>query len=510
MNLILKIAARNIWRHRGQSFVVGSILFLASLIMTLGNGVISGMELGLNRTVVHGFTGDIVLISDKQENDNVFMEMMGKAIEPIHDFPAIRNVLNKIPWVEQYLPVGKNMAMILNEDGGTSTYQYLIGVDFENYQKMFPGNLDLIEGKLPMAGRPALLLPTGARKEIQRQTNIWFLPKGLALDTTHLEKEIGNNYHDLSLKSSMVMMGFNQDNSASDLRLDVDGIFRYHALNSIFGNFALIDIESYRQCLGYFLAGEKSHVKISSQDSALFTQGEGNLDSLFSDNSLLAETSVNTTQTKIDWSREAVPVRTGADLEAGDYNLVLLLLKPHVKSVDALSQINQALKEAHLPVRAVDWKSALGPVGSIATLIKGALFLFVSFLFFVAVIIIVNTLSMAALERTSEIGMMRAIGARKGFISIMFLTETAYLALLFGGAGIISGIIAVTILPVMKISTENDMLQLFFGGDVFHPVLTSADVILALIQLSIVTLAAVLYPLTLVRKVTPLDAVNKE
>ena len=33
--------------------------------------------------------------------------------------------------------------------------------------------------------------------------------------------------------------------------------------------------------------------------------------------------------------------------------------------------------------------------------------------------------SMAALERISEIGMMRAIGARKGFIGKMFLMEIA-------------------------------------------------------------------------------------
>ena len=54
-----------------------------------------------------------------------------------------------------------------------------------------------------------------------------------------------------------------------------------------------------------------------------------------------------------------------------------------------------------------------------------------------AIIIIVNTLSMAAIERTSEIGMMRAVGARKGFIRLMFLGETAALSAIFGGAGIV-------------------------------------------------------------------------
>ena len=75
-------------------------------------------------------------------------------------------------------------------------------------------------------------------------------------------------------------------------------------------------------------------------------------------------------------------------------------------------------------------------IGSLTTLIKGSLLIFVSFLFLVAVIIIINTLTMAAMERTPEIGMMRAIGARKNFIRAMFFGETGMLAGVFGGAGV--------------------------------------------------------------------------
>jgi ABC-type antimicrobial peptide transport system permease subunit len=145
-----------------------------------------------------------------------------------------------------------------------------------------------------------------------------------------------------------------------------------------------------------------------------------------------------------------------------------------------------------------------------ATLIKGALFVFTSFLFLVAVIIIINTLSMAALERTPEIGMMRAIGARKGFISRMFLAETAVLSLFFGGLGILAGAAAVEIVSLFRFSSENDMLQLFYGGDTFRPVLAARDFVLCLVQLALVSVAAVIYPLRLARRISPLDAVYKE
>jgi ABC-type lipoprotein release transport system permease subunit len=158
----------------------------------------------------------------------------------------------------------------------------------------------------------------------------------------------------------------------------------------------------------------------------------------------------------------------------------------------------------------VSWKASLGPVGSMASLIRGALFLFVSFLFLVAVIIIINTLSMAALERTPEIGMMRAIGAMKGFVSWMFLAETSVLALFFGGLGIAAGAALVEIVSLFRITSDNDMLQLFYGGDTFRPMLTPGDFALCLLQLALVSLAAVVYPLRLARRVTPLDAVYKE
>lgn len=538
MGLTLKIAWRNLFRHRGQSLVIGAILFLGALLMTIGNGVVSGMDRGLHRTVVNGFTGDLVLVPDDQESNTVFLEMMGRAIKPLHGFPAVELALAESPLVDRFLPVGKNMAMVINEEGSMPTFLYLLGVDFGRYRKMFPQTLDLKEGRLPEPGKPGLLLPTGARKLIFDQTSFWYIPEGSTLDTSNLEGDAKDHVGDLPLKSSMVLLGFNQDNSTTDIRLDVDGVFRFQSLNTIFGNFALVDIESYRQCLGYFLASERTQGKVSKEDSALFNLEEGGLDALFGEEgpspstpamaipSMAGKSAVKPVGKPVGKpakSDTVKPMGIGdmtlhgidslwipGDLDQGAYNLVLVLLKPEVDADKALVTLNALFKQKGLGVRAVTWKESLGPVGSMATLIKGALFVFVSFLFLVAVIIIINTLSMAALERTPEIGMMRAIGARKGFVSQMFLSETALLSLFFGGLGILAGAATVEIVSLFRITSENDMLQLFYGGDTFRPVLTARDFALALSQLAMVTFAAVIYPLRLARRVTPLDAVYKE
>jgi ABC-type lipoprotein release transport system permease subunit len=206
----------------------------------------------------------------------------------------------------------------------------------------------------------------------------------------------------------------------------------------------------------------------------------------------------------------AIATTGNADLDLGTYNLVLITLKDHAKLDAKVKSVNERLKAAGVSVRAITWKKAMGTIGSMATLIKSALFMFVMFLFFVAIIIIVNTLSMAALERTSEIGMMRAVGARKGFISTMFVGETAILSFFFGGIGIVAGAIVVQILALMNITSDNDMVQLLFGGDRFHPFLSGGDILLAILQLAIVTVIAVIYPMIVARSITPLDAIARE
>jgi len=158
----------------------------------------------------------------------------------------------------------------------------------------------------------------------------------------------------------------------------------------------------------------------------------------------------------------------------------------------------------------LSWKKASGQVAQISDILQSILTVFVVLLFFVAIIIIMNTLSMNALERTEEFGMMRAVGAPKAFITRMFLAETFSLSFIFGGVGILLGVIITWIVRPMQIgSGGNEIWELLFGGEVFRPTLGFAGLVLGIVSLGIVTVLAVLYPLGVARKITPLDAINR-
>ncbi|NLE01077.1 MAG: FtsX-like permease family protein, partial [Fibrobacter sp.] len=293
----------------------------------------------------------------------------------------------------------------------------------------------------------------------------------------------------------------------TDIRLGVKGIIKYNSLNTLWGNFVLMDIESYRQCLGYFTASEQV-TELSNDQQNLLTLDEENLDALFGESSTIVKQTEFSTP-KIETGQKPVE-EVSVDVDRGSYNMVLIRTKKSVNPDKMLSKLNDELKKSNLGVRAVPWKKALGTIGSMAALVKASLFSFVMMLFVVAIIIIINTLSMAALERTSEIGMMRAVGAHKNFIITMFIGETGLLSFAFGGSGIVVGMIIIKFISLLHITSDNDIVQLLYGGTTFNPFLNASDVMLVILQLALVTLLAVIYPVKVASSITPLDAISRD
>lgn len=498
--LAIKIAWRNLFRHRGKSFVIGTILFVGSFLLTLGNAVISGMEQGLDKSVVEGFTGDAIIVSIDQEDDNVVLGMMGKAVEDISRFDTLETHLRSSGLFANLLPVGKNFAMAINEHGGTAGYAFLFGVNFREWKSMFPNSVQILQGQYPDSA--GLLMSTGGLEQLYTTMGIWFQPQGIPIDTAILPPDAKESYPAILQQNDIVFMGFNEANTSTDIRMPLAGISRFHALNKIWGHFLFVDISAYRRCMGYFSSTDQAAELTTVQQTLLSSENE-NLDALFG-----SDVAQSAKPQKSDLTVEAK--QPPATEHAGVYNLILSRFKAGLDRDIALDSLSRFIEANHLPLRALSWQKATGPIGSMTIIIKIALNVFVFFLFFVAIIIIINTLSMAAMERTSEIGMMRAIGAQRGFISTMFLGETACLSTVFGGLGIAAGITVVSLVQHMGFTTDNDILQLFYGGDTFHPLFGWSDFLLTSFQLFAVTVLAAIYPVRIANAITPLDAISRD
>jgi ABC-type lipoprotein release transport system permease subunit len=526
--LAWKIAWRNIWRHRGKSLVVGTILFLGALLMTVGNAVIKGANEGIARNLVERFAGHLVLVPAEQKEDSVLAGGM-RNLKILADYPAVKAILADHEMVEAFAPMTRGLAMILNPDGDQREI-FVFGINFDEYQRTFLNNLKPLEGQLLEGGRKGLIITQRTRERIFDRQKFWVVPKGLTAKETVLyrdparfkEATVDNpetvakaqaraTAGDLKTVDELIVMGFGSNAFGRDIIVPVTGIFQFESLHHLWQDMSFMDIESFREAFGYISAAA-GEVNLSAEETALLDTDTAAMDDLFGASDSVETSSEAMVEYDLDLLKAPTETSTEMiDIDQGVYNYVAVKLNVQTSISAAQAELQQALDDAGLPVRVVIWEDAVGAIAQFAAMGQAVLSVFVLFIFFVAIIVIMNTLSMAALERVTEIGMMRAIGARKGFIGRMFAMETASLSFLFGGLGILLGAGVSLVLAAMKIPvTQNEMLSLLFGSDTFKPVVSGGDLVSGVVQLAVVTLLAVLYPLIIARKISPLEAIARD
>ena len=500
---ILTIAWRSILRHKGKSIIIGTILFLGALIMTLGNATAIGMQRGVEENMVKSFTGHIILVSKEEQKDNVLFTPLLKPLKILRDYDTIKYVLEKQDFIKGFVPMTRGGVAILG--GQEMDMMLTFGCNFDEFQKVFGNPVTAIEGDVLKGNDHGLLLNVNGRKNRYKIQGYWLNPQGQDLNMDNLTPEAKAESWKLEVKDSMSMEGFGEVNSTNK-EIPIRGIVRFKSLNSLMQEVSFMDIESYRELFGYYTAHEV--VTLPAAQTALLNAGE---DALFDGADIYSAGTTGTSVAELEKRITTQPTVTRTiDFDTAAFNYVSVLLKDGQNLNAAVKRMKQVVQDNDLPVRVLSWKTASGQVAQISDILQIIITVFVILLFFVAIIIIMNTLSMNALERTEEFGMMRAVGAQKGIITRMFLAETFFLSFIFGGSGILVGVIATWIVRPLRISSGGtEIVELLFGGEVFQPILGGVGLITGIVGLAVVTVLAVVYPVLVARKITPLDAINR-
>jgi ABC-type antimicrobial peptide transport system permease subunit len=121
-------------------------------------------------------------------------------------------------------------------------------------------------------------------------------------------------------------------------------------------------------------------------------------------------------------------------------------------------------------------------------------------------IVAVNALALSVLERTREIGTMRAIGASRRRVGFMISAETLVLVAGAGILGIAAGIILVALLNLLRIHLANPVLQALFGGVRLAGRLSGSLIGNHFLLSLALGLLAVAYPLRKCLKIIPVKA----
>ncbi len=187
-----------------------------------------------------------------------------------------------------------------------------------------------------------------------------------------------------------------------------------------------------------------------------------------------------------------------------------VMLKDGVDIETARQEIEATGQAQNLGIKAVHWQKSAGLVGNLVRVISIVLVVAIFIIFVVALVIINNSLVMATLERTREIGTMRAIGAGRGTVMWMFMVESLTLAALFGTAGALTGATTVLVAGQVGVPAWSDFAYFLFAGPRLFPTLHAVHVIVAFVVIGLVGLLSTLYPALLATRIAPVVAMQKD
>jgi putative ABC transport system permease protein len=150
---------------------------------------------------------------------------------------------------------------------------------------------------------------------------------------------------------------------------------------------------------------------------------------------------------------------------------------------------------------AVTMGSAIEQIGTVFNIVRGVLIGIAAIALVVASIGIMNTMLMSVMERTHEIGVMKAIGAKSSDVLSLFLLESSMVSLVGGVVGCVIGVILARIISLIAGSA----LGIEFGATV-KPLVLFGGVAVAMV----VGVLSGFYPARKASRMSPVEAVRYE
>ena len=499
MLVILRMALRNLREHRSKTLIVGSIITAGVAVVVAGNSLADTASDNLRGAFVENFTGNVMIHGETPRRLSLFgfgLEVTNVEIPRIGSYEEVLAHVTALPEVTVTSPQLTMFAVANADEQQNEDFPVmLMGVDAESHGTAFPDALVIADGGPLVPGRAGVMLPVGLAQEM-----------GVRLGE---EPKPGDR-----LLLTAIVGGGGQIRE-----LPITGIFRFRKQMLGLDQVLLVDARSFRSLAGLVVG---SDVELTEQETEVLAVDD--LDALFSDQEQVVDDAVDASAEEslgeqalgeedvfaILDDRERAPL----EVDAAAWNFLLLRLAgPRATEAQErrlVDDLNGYFRANGIAAEAVGWRLASGGFARLASAVLGVFHGTVAVIAVVAVIIITNTLVISVMERTAEIGTMRALGASRRFVRRLFLLETLSTSWLFGAAGIVLGAAVVAVLGGTGIRAGNDFMRVLFGGDVLTPVLSAFSIGLAAAVATAIGLVASVYPVTMALRVQPVRAVQTE
>jgi ABC-type lipoprotein release transport system permease subunit len=123
---------------------------------------------------------------------------------------------------------------------------------------------------------------------------------------------------------------------------------------------------------------------------------------------------------------------------------------------------------------------------------------------------IINTMLMAVLERIHELGMLMALGMKRGRVFIMVMLETIFLSTIGGPLGLLAGYGTIRWLAQrgIDLTDYSEGLEAIGYESVLYPVLNPLDYFQIVVGVLITAILASIYPAWKAISVKPVEALH--
>jgi putative ABC transport system permease protein len=489
---LFRIAWRNIKEHKAKTLIIGIIITLGIMILVIGNSMMDTAARGIMNNYINNYTGHLIITGESDSALTLFgamsIDSMTKAMPEVPHYFQVREFAESHPAVLKTSGQAAGRAQISIGEEAVS-FTLLFGIDPGDYREMFPENIEIMEGEFLKEGEEGLLLSERIATLIEEDDHITVKP--------------GDH---------LLLTGISSGSGAKIRELTVRGIFRFKNSNMQLDMVSLIDIDSLRSLNGMTLGAELAVTADDQEVDLIETAEDDDMfdeDSLFEGGMISEDTGSSRTEEDLlsilgDTSERARLSQT----DSGAWHFLLLKLKEGADIQHVIQDFRQFFETEGILAQISGWKTAAGPIGELADTLKIVFNVIILVIACVAVIIIMNTLVISISERISEIGTMRALGAQKGFVRGMIITETILISAVFGLIGIAVGAAVLGLLGATGITAPNMFFEVLFGGKVFYPVISFMTVVQSLVIIVLIGIVSSLYPVSIALKIQPVKAIH--
>jgi putative ABC transport system permease protein len=468
--LTLKIALRSLLRRKSRALTIGVLVAFGTLLLVFGQTFTRSAGIASRDSIIDNFTGDLILYSERsKEKPSPFS--FNAPLPVIPQIEKIRAYLEALPEVEAVVPFAQNYALIqARKDGQNVELPFIFyAIEPAAYRRVFK-NAQMRQGDF-------FGLDSGTPRP------------GVLISEFQNEQYLKNYGVSLKAGQKLTVLGLTEGGSVNAVRSELVGLFEPRYYKNVFNYINFMDIASYSAL--YSFTGVAADSLPDSLNRGL-ARASGN------DESAIFGLAADSSFGKLDLGSLRAQTLSG-------YTMIAVHLADH----RAVDRVSAEVAAAGLGVKAARWDEASGFFARVSSGLQAFIILATALIFLIVAFIFMNTLIINIVERTSEIGTMRALGGEKSFIRRLFLAETLLLNIPFSLGAMALGLAAVLAAGPGGLPLPDSISQYLIGGGPLPLRLAAAPFLEALVIVVAVSVIATLYPIRVATAITPLAAMSE-